>query len=41
MPGYVDAIEGETLPCIALLVQMILMLVATAWFLRRKDVRKA
>ncbi|HEV8061514.1 MAG TPA: ATP-binding cassette domain-containing protein [Gemmataceae bacterium] len=41
MPGYVDAIEGVTIPCIALSVQMILMLAATAWFLRRKDVRRA
>ena len=35
MPGYVDAIEGALLPCIALLTQMVLMLVSTAWFLRR------
>jgi ABC-type multidrug transport system ATPase subunit len=41
MPGYVDAIEGVTLPCVALTVQMVVMLVATAWFLRQKDVRRA
>ena len=40
-PGYVDAIEGVGLPCLALSVQIIVMLAATAWFLRRKDVRRA
>jgi ABC transport system ATP-binding/permease protein len=40
-PGYVDATEGVTLPCLALLTQTAVMLAATAWFLRRKDVRRA
>jgi hypothetical protein len=41
MPGYVDAIEGMLLPVVALTIQMVVMLVATAWFLRQKDVRRA
>ncbi len=40
-PGYVDAAEGITRPCLALLTQIVVMLILTAWFLRRKDVRRA
>jgi ABC-type multidrug transport system ATPase subunit len=40
-PGYVDAVEGIGRPCLALTVQIIVMLILTAWFLRRKDVRRA
>jgi ABC-type multidrug transport system ATPase subunit len=41
IPGYVDYIESVGLACLALVVQMVGLLLATAWFLRRKDVSKA
>jgi ABC-type multidrug transport system ATPase subunit len=40
IPGYVDYNESVGLACLALVVQMVVLLLATAWFLRRKDVRK-
>jgi hypothetical protein len=40
-PGYVDVVEGVTRPCLAMAVQIIVMLALTAWFLRRKDVRRS
>jgi ABC-type multidrug transport system ATPase subunit len=36
-PGHVDYPDGLALPCAALLAQMTLLLLLTAWFLRRKE----
>jgi ABC-type multidrug transport system ATPase subunit len=36
-PGHVDYLDGVALPCLALVAQTVVMLVLTAWFLRRKD----
>jgi ABC-type multidrug transport system ATPase subunit len=36
-PGRTDYEDGLGLPCLALSVQMVLLLVLTAWFLKRKD----
>jgi len=41
LPGYVDSIESVPLACVALGVQITLLLVATAWFLRHKDVQRS
>jgi ABC-type multidrug transport system ATPase subunit len=41
LPGYVDYHESTLLACLALVVQTSALLLATAWFLRRKDVQKA
>ncbi len=38
LPMHVDYDERLWLPCVALLVQTVLLLGLTAWFLRRKDV---
>ncbi|HZY88550.1 MAG TPA: ABC transporter permease, partial [Gemmataceae bacterium] len=36
-PGHVDYPDGLALPCAALAAQMTLLLLLTAWFLRRKE----
>ena len=36
-PAHVDYADGVGLPCLALVVQMGVLLVLTAWFLRRKE----
>jgi len=36
-PGRVDYVDNVWVPCQALLIQMVVMLLLTAWFLRRKD----
>jgi hypothetical protein len=36
-PGHTDYADGVALPCLALLAQMVVLLLVTAWFLRRKD----
>jgi hypothetical protein len=36
-PAHVDYADGVGLPCRALVVQMALLLVLAAWFLRRKE----
>ncbi len=36
-PGRVDYPDGVALPCAALLIQMTLLLLLTAWFLRRRE----
>jgi ABC-type multidrug transport system ATPase subunit len=41
IPGSVDYDENLPLACTALGVQMVVLLLLTAWFLRQKDVRKA
>jgi ABC-type multidrug transport system ATPase subunit len=41
IPGYVNYHESVSLACAALAVQTVLLLLATAWFLRRKDVSAA
>jgi ABC-type multidrug transport system ATPase subunit len=41
VPGYVDYYESVPLSCLALVVQAAVLLLATAWFLRRKDVGRA
>ena len=42
-PGANGALEVDQiwLPCLALVVQLVVLLLATAWFLRQKDVRRA
>jgi hypothetical protein len=40
-PQHQDYSDGVALPCAALAVQTVVLLVATAWFLRRKDVATA
>jgi ABC-type multidrug transport system ATPase subunit len=41
VPGHTDYTETVWLPVLALTVQMAVLLVLTAWFLRQKDVRRA
>jgi ABC-type multidrug transport system ATPase subunit len=41
VPGYVDSIESVPLACLALVVQITVLLLATAWCLRQKDVQRA
>jgi ABC-type multidrug transport system ATPase subunit len=41
LPGYVSYIESVPMACLALGIQAAVLLLATAWFLRRKDVRQA
>jgi len=41
LPGYVDSIDSVPLACVALGVQIALLLLATTWFLRQKDVQRA
>jgi ABC-type multidrug transport system ATPase subunit len=36
-PGHTNYSDGVGLPCLALVVQMTVLLVMTAWFLKRKD----
>ncbi len=36
-PGHVDYVPGVALPCAALVAQTVALLLATAWFLRRKE----
>lgn len=36
-PGYVDYPDGISLPCVALVAQMAVLLVLTWWFMKRKD----
>jgi hypothetical protein len=36
-PGHTNYTDGVGLPCLALLVQMVVLLGLTAWFLKRKD----
>jgi ABC-type multidrug transport system ATPase subunit len=37
-PGHTDYADGVVLPCEVLVVQTVVLLALTAWFLRRKDV---
>jgi hypothetical protein len=37
-PGYRDYADSMTLPCVALGLQTLVLLVVTAWFMKRKDV---
>jgi hypothetical protein len=37
-PGHVASTDGLGLPCLALVVQMLVLLAATWWFMKRKDV---
>jgi hypothetical protein len=41
LPGHMDYAETVWLPVLALTVQMVVLLLLTAWFLRQKDVRRA
>jgi ABC-type multidrug transport system ATPase subunit len=41
IPGHLSRAESVPTACVALAVQMAVLLLLTAWFLRRKDVRKA
>jgi hypothetical protein len=41
LPGYVASIESVPLACLALAIQILVLLLGTAWFLRQKDVGKA
>jgi hypothetical protein len=36
-PGHTSYADGVALPCLALLAQTVVLLLVTAWFLRRKD----
>jgi hypothetical protein len=36
-PGRVEYAEGALLPCEALVCQAVVLLLATAWFMRRKE----
>jgi hypothetical protein len=38
LPMHMDYDERVVIPCVALLVQTVVLLGLTAWFLRRKDV---
>jgi ABC-type multidrug transport system ATPase subunit len=37
-PGYSPEADDVVLPCVALTIQLVLLLLATAWFLKRKEV---